>query len=162
MFVICFEDIQAFELLIENSKWLKALCFDHLCLEPVFDFILPLILEISVCIIKVSRGVSAAVSSRSNTTHRFNCSKVSYADVSWKQGYGLDRLTISSLHIGQASLELAGFATLAADKSPLSSDILDVRSWLSKEGGVERPESRERLLGEEVRRWTLDFPCCGD
>jgi len=61
MFVICFEDIQTFELLVKNSKWLKALRLDHLCLEPVFDFVLPLIFEVSVCIIKVPRSVSASV-----------------------------------------------------------------------------------------------------
>lgn len=63
-------------------------------------------------------------------------------------------LTISSLHIGQASLELAAAAALTVDESPLSRDILEIRSWLSEEGGVEPPESRERLLGEgDRRRW---------
>jgi hypothetical protein len=110
-------------------------------------------------IIEVSSDVSTSVLSRSNPTHRFSCSKVSYANISGEQGHGWDRLTISSLHIGQASLELAAVATLAADESPLSSDILDARSWLSDERGVERPESSERLLGEDERRWMLDFRC---
>lgn len=97
-----------------------------------------------------------------NSSHRFSCSKVSYADISWKQGYDFDQLTISSLQIGQASLELAEVATLAADGSPLSRDILDARSWLSDEGGVDTPESSERLLGEGERRWALYLRCWGD
>ncbi len=54
--------------------------------------------------------------------------------------------------MGQASLELADVAVLAADESPCSIDILEARSWLSDEGGVETPESRERLLGDGESR----------
>jgi hypothetical protein len=61
------------------------------------------------------------------------------------------------LHIGQASLELAEVATLAAEESPWSRDILEARSWLSDEGGVETPESRERMLGEGERRCEFDL-----
>jgi hypothetical protein len=72
------------------------------------------------------------------------------------------RLTISSLHIGQASLELAEVATLGADESPWSKDTLEAKSWLSDEGGVETPDSRERLLGEGETRWALDLWSWGD
>ncbi len=59
--------------------------------------------------------------------------------------------------MGQASLELAEVAALGADVSPFSIDILEARSRLSDEGCVERPESRERLLGEGDSRWELDL-----
>jgi hypothetical protein len=74
-----------------------------------------------------------------------------------EQAIVLNRLTISSLHIGQASLELAEVVVLEDDGSPWSRDTLEARSWLSEEGGVEIPESRERLLGEGERRRAFDF-----
>ena len=47
------EDVQAFELLVEDSQRLKALRLDHLCLEPVFGFILFDLFQIFVRIVKV-------------------------------------------------------------------------------------------------------------
>ena len=110
-----------------------------------------------MCIIKVSEVVSANMIVLRNYSHRFNCSKVTCVNISGKQALVIIVLTISSLHIGQASLELAEVAVLAADGSPCSRDVLAIRSWLSDEGGVKRPESRERLLGEGERRWALDL-----
>ena len=55
VFVVRLKDIKTFQFLIENRKRLKALGFDHLGLEPVFDFVLALILKIPVGIIEVSK-----------------------------------------------------------------------------------------------------------
>lgn len=75
----------------------------------------------------------------------------------WEAGLHGHQLTISSLHIGQTSLELAGVAALTADKSAWSRDTLEGGSCLSGEGGVETPESIERLLGEGERTRGLDL-----
>lgn len=101
--------------------------------------------------------VSVAARSSQRSSHRFNCSNVTYVRISRKQTFIDEGLTISSLQIGHASLELAEVAALPAEESPWSRDILEARSWLSDEGGVERPESSERLLGEGERRWALDL-----
>ena len=53
--LIGLEDIEALELLIENSQRLKFLSFDHLCFEPILDFILLDLLEILVIVVKVSK-----------------------------------------------------------------------------------------------------------
>ena len=95
-------------------------------------------------------------------SHRFSCSNVTYGDISGKHALVGHQLTISSLHIGQTSLELAGVAALTADKSPWSRDVLEGSSCLSDEGGVETPESIERLLGEGDRRRGLDLLPWGD
>ena len=50
---IVVEDIQAFEFLVEDSQRLKALRLDHLCLEPIFGFILFDLLQVLVRIVKV-------------------------------------------------------------------------------------------------------------
>ena len=47
------EYIQAFEFLVEDSQRLKALRLDHLCLEPVFGFILFDLFQMFVRIVKV-------------------------------------------------------------------------------------------------------------
>ena len=52
--LIGFEDIEPLELLIEDRQWLELLRFDHLCLEPILDFILLHLLQTLVVIVKVS------------------------------------------------------------------------------------------------------------
>jgi hypothetical protein len=68
-------------------------------------------------------------------------------------------VTISSLQIGQIILALAAAAAEAREVSPWSTEIREVRSWLSKDGGVETPEPNERVLaeGERHRFWACGF-----
>lgn len=54
-FIITFEDVETFELLIEDSKGLEAFCLDHLSLEPCFHFILLLFLNVLVKIVQMSK-----------------------------------------------------------------------------------------------------------
>jgi hypothetical protein len=72
--------------------------------------------------------VSIDAQSSQRSSHRFNCSNVTYVGISRKQPFIDEGLTISSLHIGHASLELAEVAALPADESPWSRDILEARS----------------------------------
>ena len=60
---------------------------------------------------------------------------------------------ISSLHIGQASLELAAAATAGLSTSLCSNEILELRSCASVEGWeVEAEELTERVLSEGESR----------
>lgn len=52
--IVRLEDIQTLELLIQNSEGLKTFCFDHLCLEPVFNFILLDLFQVLVVVIQMS------------------------------------------------------------------------------------------------------------
>lgn len=136
---------------------MEAFGFDHLGLEPIFDFILAVIFEVPVGIVKVPERRERLCACFPGPSHRFSCSKVTYEDISRRYTYVGFRLTISSLHIGQTGFPNAEVAGVAAGKSPWSRDILEARSWLPDVGGVETPESSERLLGEGERRRALDL-----
>jgi hypothetical protein len=55
--VVGFEDVEAFEFLIEDCQGLELLCLLHLRLEPVLDFILLLLDEILVVVVEMSMRV---------------------------------------------------------------------------------------------------------
>ena len=52
-FIVRFKDIETLEFLIEHCKRLELLCFDHLRLEPVLDFILPYFLQILMSVVEM-------------------------------------------------------------------------------------------------------------
>lgn len=52
--VIGFEDIQAFQFLVEDCQRLELLRLDHLCLEPSLNFVLLYFLYILVLVVDVS------------------------------------------------------------------------------------------------------------
>ena len=53
--LVRFKDFQAFQLLVEYSKWLKSFGLFDLCLEPVLHFHLLLIFEIPMFVVEMSR-----------------------------------------------------------------------------------------------------------
>ena len=52
--IVGLEDVEALELLVENSEGLKFFGLDHLLLEPILDLILLDLFEVFVVVIEVS------------------------------------------------------------------------------------------------------------
>jgi len=59
--VIRFEYIEAFQLLVQDCKWLELLRLLHLRLEPVLDFILLFLDEVLVVVVEVSDVVRPVI-----------------------------------------------------------------------------------------------------
>ena len=108
--VVGFENIEALEFLVENRYWLEFLRLDHLRLEPILDLVLFHLFKILMVIVEMSIQLQQR-----------------YLQLSAIAFVGVCRHTISSLHIGQTSLELAA-ATAALSPTPWSRDILELRS----------------------------------
>ena len=52
--VVGFEDVEAFQLLVQDCEWLELLCLLHLRLEPVLDLVLLFLDEVLVVVIEMS------------------------------------------------------------------------------------------------------------
>lgn len=52
-----FEDVEAFQLLVQDGERLEFLRLDHLFLEPVLDLVLLLLDEVLVVVVEMSAGL---------------------------------------------------------------------------------------------------------
>jgi hypothetical protein len=116
------EDIEALQFLIQDCERLEASRLLHLGFKPIFDFILSVVFQVLVYVIKVSaehinRRPRASSLHGTIDSYLFSCSNV----------------TISSLQIGQASCAPAAAGGAGMEVPTLSREIREVRSWVSVE-----------------------------
>jgi hypothetical protein len=157
--VVGFEDVEAFELLVQNGEWLELLCLLHLRLEPVLDFILLLFDEVLVVVVEMSMNIRLEKAESECGSDLFSCSSVTcHISNMYIQGRHQPP-TISSLHIGHTSLL---DALAAAFSLGPSSTLLLMSSLISAvlAGLCDVCELRDTELGEGERKLALRR-CCG-
>ena len=145
------ENIKTFQLLIEDCKGLKFFGLDHLRLEPVLNLILLDLFQVFVVIVEMPLADSVSLQLKCLAVIPVELQQrhlVPNVRVCTIEG-SLPSLTISSLHIGHASLELAAAEVATLMCSLFSSDILDLMSCCSCEVyEVEAEESSEMELAD--------------